>query len=87
MRLAQCYRCAICGIHEDEIEVSGVGGRPRQDGVPIIKSPLSVDHDHADGAVRGLLCPSCNLGLGKFGDDTARLASAIAYLNRFGGSS
>lgn len=62
--------CAICG-------------RPPSGKGQCGKSPvLHVDHDHATGKVRGLLCPQCNQALGKFRDDVEILTSAIDYLDR-----
>jgi hypothetical protein len=39
-----------------------------------------IDHDHETGALRGVLCGACNIGLGHFGDDIARMTLAIEYL-------
>lgn len=45
---------------------------------------LSVDHDHSTGQVRGLLCSSCNKGLGFFRDSPELLIVAIDYIRRYG---
>lgn len=69
MVIAQGGGCAICGARGD----------------------LHVDHDHAccpqklrscGNCVRGLLCMSCNNGLGRFRDDTVLLTGAATYLYR-----
>lgn len=41
---------------------------------------LVVDHCHKTGKIRGLLCNSCNLGLGAFRDSVKSLKNAIKYL-------
>lgn len=68
MLSAQGGRCAICGTDKP-------GGRGR----------FCVDHDHeAESAgamvVRGLLCSSCNRGIGFFFDRQESLLAAAAYL-------
>ncbi len=44
------------------------------------KERLCIDHCHATGKVRGLLCYNCNTGLGLMRDNVDYLASAIEYL-------
>lgn len=43
---------------------------------------MHVDHDHATGKIRALLCHHCNLLLGNAKDSIARLRLGIAYLER-----
>lgn len=55
-------------------------------------SRFSVDHDHdccskmplCGSCVRGLLCRSCNVGLGNLRDSIDTLLSAVLYLEEYG---
>jgi len=62
-------------ILEKQNNLCAICGKPN-DG----KKSFSVDHDHKTNKVRGLLCTSCNLGLGNFKDTIKLLASAARYL-------
>lgn len=63
--------CAICGGYETVINPAHKHGDTQ---------PLSVDHNHETGKIRGLLCSSCNTSLGGFKDDIQLLQNAIQYL-------
>ena len=65
--------CAICDSPNPGLTKAGA---PRA---------WSVDHDHATGAVRGLLCRDCNSGLGSFKDNAASLLAAERYLQQHRG--
>jgi hypothetical protein len=65
--------CAIC--HKPEEQVSHIDGAPKR---------LAVDHNHATGKVRSLLCHTCNNGLGCFKDNPELLIVAEQYLRSHG---
>jgi hypothetical protein len=48
--------------------------------LPFDEIRTCVDHSHKTGKVRGLLCDSCNKGLGMFKDNPELLKKAILYL-------
>jgi len=64
MLAARSGLCAICHIRADDAP----------------KKTLYVDHDHASGEVRALLCQRCNIALGQFRDSIEHLESVAAYL-------
>lgn len=71
MALAQNQRCDICKREETAVDKHGV---PRH---------MAVDHCHATGGIRALLCSSCNKALGGFKDDPALLRAAADYVERY----
>lgn len=44
---------------------------------------LFIDHDHATGEVRGLLCHACNITLGNVDDNEELLLLAVEYLRKW----
>lgn len=72
-------RASKYGLSVEELQVL----QNKNDGIcPIctVRPAFAVDHCHETGQVRGYLCSSCNLGLGKFGDSVEGLERAIRYL-------
>lgn len=65
----QNHVCAICG--KPETSPDKATGKTKH---------LAVDHCHKTNKVRGLLCSSCNRGIGLFQDDPALLAKARDYV-------
>ncbi len=65
--------CWICGRVPPVRKTKG--GRP-------LVTALHVDHDHVTVHIRGMLCHSCNIGLGMFMDDPRILSAALHYLKR-----
>jgi len=63
-------RCAICRQPSTAV----INGRIKR---------LAIDHCHETKKVRGLLCNSCNTGLGMFNDDWLVLDNAIEYLGHW----
>jgi hypothetical protein len=57
--------CAICGAKT-----------PRRNA----SKYFHVDHDHATGHVRGLLCNPCNIGIAALGESEDVMTRAIKYL-------
>ncbi|WOZ57524.1 recombination endonuclease VII [Pseudomonas phage vB_PseuGesM_254] len=42
-----------------------------------------IDHCHKTGSVRGVLCSTCNRGIGYLQDDVAVVSAALDYLRRY----
>lgn len=64
----QFEKCSICYV-PISVEVNAL-------------NVAHVDHCHTTGKVRGLLCSSCNTGLGLFKDSSNNLIRAIEYLKK-----
>ena len=60
-------RCAICGVEFATLD----------------PQLWHVDHCHASGVTRGLLCQGCNTALGKFNDSAELLRKAADYVEQF----
>lgn len=50
------------------------------EGPPAVRDNFHVDHEHATGVVRGLLCHHCNIAIGGLKDSPELLEKAAAYL-------
>ena len=83
--MRDAYYQRTYGLTADEVDdmLAAQGGRCAVCGVkPERLASMHIDHDHERGHLRGLLCLSCNQGLGQFRDDPGLLLRAIVYLRQ-----
>lgn len=84
-RCNRCRKAAMCArnlcmtvekylamMNRMECEICGLQSRN-----------LHVDHDHATGKLRGVLCSLCNIGLGHFKDNYDSLVQAAHYVSKY----
>lgn len=71
MQASQGGGCAIC-----------LGTKMRPNWRSGKQDSLHIDHCHASGKSRGLLCDNCNRAIGLLGDEPETLRAAAAYLER-----
>lgn len=69
-------KCEIC-----EVDLNFMNGTPTK-GIKRQPNDCCIDHCHATGKVRGLLCFHCNTALGHLFDDVSILDKIKAYLNK-----
>lgn len=81
-RLADNYLKRTYGITmEDKISmIESQDGKCAICGIYEPERGFCVDHNHATGEVRGILCNDCNVSLGGFRDSVEILKRAIEYL-------
>lgn len=78
-RISYYYGISSADYHKLLKEQNGGCAVCRQ---PPDKIKLSIDHNHLNGRVRGLLCNPCNLVLGLMKDKHERLLKAYEYLKK-----
>ena len=59
----------LCEICKRELDYERIG--------------LCVDHDHETNEIRGLLCRTCNSGIGLLGDSVSNILRAAGYLKKY----
>jgi|DEB19_MinimDraft_3_1074340.scaffolds.fasta_scaffold03501_5 hypothetical protein len=72
MVATQDGKCAVCSVELHVEPIKRNDSRPPNQAV--------VDHCHATGKVRGIICHCCNVAIGHMKDDINRLQCAIDYL-------
>lgn len=68
--LAQGRKCGMCRVYVTRY------GKPNR------ANAACVDHNHKTGEIRGILCSTCNKGLGLIGDKKSNAVNAVKYLSR-----
>lgn len=67
MLRSQHHKCAACDVDLTQMPTN----------------QIHIDHCHTTGAIRGILCGSCNRALGLMRDNPVRLRKLADYVERF----
>ena len=65
-RVGDLWQCPVC----------------KKFSIAYVNAKIVVDHDQETGNPRGIICDSCNTGLGRFKNGENLLEDAMEYLRR-----
>lgn len=71
--ISQDSKCAICKRTQSDNSLHNLTGKP---------TFLPVDHCHATGKIRGILCSPCNVAIGLLQENVDICKSAVHYLTK-----
>lgn len=68
---------SCCTICDRKVHIEGLANKETNN-----DNRAVIDHCHITGSVRGILCATCNLAIGKLNDDPNLLTKALLHITR-----
>jgi hypothetical protein len=77
----RAYRLGV-PVAQVRAAIAACGGKCQSCEIPLTHRKMCIDHDHATGRIRGVLCVFCNALEGMLNKQKTRTEKLLAYLKK-----